>query len=196
MVRVTKGGPGMGTVTGPGAIACGDADACADVFPTRRSVTLNAVPFNDLGTVFTGWSGGVCTGGLFTCTFTTDAAQMVDGEIPVHATFSSGLDIAPASFNFGSVAIGSSAAKVFTVTNLGAASTAGFTVRYSNGSPPDFKIGIDNCAGVTLQTFDTCTIETIYEPTAVTSGFQVALLYSNDTGYGVQDFSSVVGKGV
>ncbi len=60
-LSVRKAGTGSGIVTGvPGEINCGNACAAAYAVGTEPLVTLAAIP--TLGSTFTGWSGGGCTG--------------------------------------------------------------------------------------------------------------------------------------
>jgi hypothetical protein len=88
---VGKEGAGQGTVTSnPAGIACG-AD-CAELFGGAPSVTLAAQAA--VGSTFTGWSGGGCTG-TSTCT----PALATGTTTTVVATFaSSGCSIAPIAF--------------------------------------------------------------------------------------------------
>jgi hypothetical protein len=58
-LTVTKTGPGQGTITtNPDGIACGAI--CTGYFEQATSVTLTAIPA--YGYIFTGWSGGGCSG--------------------------------------------------------------------------------------------------------------------------------------
>ena len=58
-VAVVVNGTGGGRVTSaPAGIDCGGD--CSEEYPTDMSVTLTAVP--DYGSMFTGWSGGSCSG--------------------------------------------------------------------------------------------------------------------------------------
>jgi hypothetical protein len=60
-VTVTDSGTGTGTVTStPAGILCGTT--CSATYPAGTSVTLAATP--GLGSVFTGWSSGGCSGTL------------------------------------------------------------------------------------------------------------------------------------
>ncbi len=72
-LTVNKDGSGTGTVTSSDSgIDCG-AD-CSDVYNSGTVVTLSASP--DAGCIFSGWSGGGCSG-MGTCQVTMDAAKTV-----------------------------------------------------------------------------------------------------------------------
>jgi len=96
-LTVTKSGTGAGTITSaPAGISCG-AD-CTEPYTNGTSVTLTAAPA--VGSTFTGWSGGGCTG-TGTCTVSITA------PITVTATFtldSHTLSVAKAGTGSGSVA--------------------------------------------------------------------------------------------
>ncbi len=65
-LAVTKTGTGSGTVTStPTGISCGAS--CTAYFPTSSEVTLTATA--DSGSIFSGWSGGGCSG-TGSCTVT------------------------------------------------------------------------------------------------------------------------------
>ncbi len=77
-LSVSKGGDGTGTVTAPAdgqgnGISCG-AD-CAGVYGNGASVTLTAAAGG--GSVFTGWSGGGCSGTASTCQVTMNQNRAV-----------------------------------------------------------------------------------------------------------------------
>jgi len=79
---ISKSGSGAGTVTSlDGKINCGNA--CSQSYDTATQVTLHAAA--DAGSVFTGWSGGECTG-------TGDCTVSIDGFISVLATFKVDID--------------------------------------------------------------------------------------------------------
>jgi Divergent InlB B-repeat domain len=72
-ITVTKAGAGSGTVTSaPAGIACGST--CTGSFTAGQIVTLTATPAT--GSIFTGWSGGLCTG-TGTCVVTASVASTV-----------------------------------------------------------------------------------------------------------------------
>jgi hypothetical protein len=72
-LTVTRAGSGVGTVVStPAGINCG-AD-CAESYSNGTVVTLTAAPA--VSSIFTGWSGGGCTG-TGTCTVTMTAATNV-----------------------------------------------------------------------------------------------------------------------
>src|SRR5439155_1007821 len=73
ILTVSKAGTGGGTVTStPTGIACGTD--CVASYASGTLVTLTATPTAD--SVFTGWSGGSCTG-TGACTVTLGAATTV-----------------------------------------------------------------------------------------------------------------------
>lgn len=72
-LTVAKAGTGTGTVTSdPVGIACGDD--CVEDYPADKVITLTATA--NSGSMFTGWSGGVCSG-TSTCTVTMSQAKSV-----------------------------------------------------------------------------------------------------------------------
>ncbi|HUF99256.1 MAG TPA: S8 family peptidase [Ilumatobacter sp.] len=77
VLTVTKDGSGTGTAfSSPAAIDCGST--CAASFPAATIVSLFADPAT--GSVFTGWSGGGCSG-------TSSCAVTMDASTAVTATF-------------------------------------------------------------------------------------------------------------
>lgn len=72
-LSIVKTGMGLGTVTSsPGSINCGST--CSDTFVSGNNVNLTATPATN--SLFTGWSGGGCSGtGL--CFVTMDSAKTV-----------------------------------------------------------------------------------------------------------------------
>ncbi|MBI5074308.1 MAG: DUF11 domain-containing protein [Nitrospirae bacterium] len=76
-LRVVKLGNGTGTVTSlPVGITCGND--CDETSLPQVTMTLTAVP--DTLSIFTGWSGGGCTG-------VGECVVLVNGDITVNATF-------------------------------------------------------------------------------------------------------------
>ncbi len=76
-ITVTRNGSGTGTVTSsPAGISCGGT--CSYTFGTPQTVLLTAAPDNN--SIFTGWSGGGCSG-TGTCTVS------LTGNTTVTATF-------------------------------------------------------------------------------------------------------------
>jgi hypothetical protein len=74
---ISKSGNGTGTVTSdPAGINCGSD--CSESYDIATQVTLHAMA--DTGSVFTGWSGGGCSG-------TGDCAVSIDGSMSVTAEF-------------------------------------------------------------------------------------------------------------
>jgi uncharacterized repeat protein (TIGR02543 family) len=74
LLTVSKTGTGSGTVSSmPAGIDCGST--CSASFNYNTSVTLTATAAT--GSTFTGWSGGVCSGSLSTCTVSMTLARSV-----------------------------------------------------------------------------------------------------------------------
>ena len=77
VLTVVKNGTGGGSVSSnPAGIACGGT--CRAAFPAGGTVTLTATPA--VGSTFTGWSGGGCSGN-------GDCQVPVNGDVAVTATF-------------------------------------------------------------------------------------------------------------
>ena len=80
-LSVAKSGSGTGTVTsGDGNINCGAS--CSAAYTSGTQVTLTATP--TAGSVFSGWSGGGCSG-TGTCAVTMSAAQSVTATFTLGA---------------------------------------------------------------------------------------------------------------
>jgi serine/threonine protein kinase len=79
MLMVIKAGTGSGVVTSSAVgINCGSD--CQEFYASNTPVTLNAT--SDIGSTFTGWSGGGCSG-AGTCTVNMNAAQAVTATFNV-----------------------------------------------------------------------------------------------------------------
>jgi subtilisin family serine protease len=82
-VMVAKSGTGTGTVAStPAGINCGGD--CNERFPGGATVTLTATP--SAGSVFTGWSGGGCSG-TGSCAVSTTATVTASFNLPAPAPF-------------------------------------------------------------------------------------------------------------
>lgn len=78
------------------------------------------------------------------------------------------LAIAPTSFNYGSIAVGStSAPQTFTVTNVGSGPTGTVVMSITGTNGGDFLGGVNNCSGVSLASGQSCTVAVGFVPLAV-----------------------------
>jgi hypothetical protein len=83
----------------------------------------------------------------------------------ISVTGPAALTIAATSFNYGSVAAGStSASATFTVTNPTPAASLPVSVSLAGSNPADFKIQSTTCSGITLPSGATCTINALFSP--------------------------------
>ena len=98
-LRVVPSGSGSGTVTSaPGGIACGSD--CVESYPSGTAVTLAATA--GPGAVFTGWSGGSCTGtGACALTLTADTVVTAAFDPTPPDTFA--LQVVPSGSGSGTV---------------------------------------------------------------------------------------------
>ena len=105
-LTVSRSGTGAGTITSaPAGISCG-VD-CTELYNSGTMVTLTAAPA--VGSTFTGWSGGGCSG-TGTCVVTMDAAKTVTATFTLNqytlttsraGTGSGSITSAPAGINCG-----------------------------------------------------------------------------------------------
>jgi hypothetical protein len=103
MITVTKNGSGTGGVTSsPAGIDCGAT--CSHSYPDGRDIVLTATA--DAGSVFTGWSGGGCSG-TGTCTVNLNGA-----DVNVTATFTANRTLTVSKNGTGSGGVTSSPAGI------------------------------------------------------------------------------------
>jgi len=138
-LTVSKAGNGTGTVTSsPTGISCGGD--CSESVDSGTSVTLTATP--NSGSVFTGWSGGGCSG-TGTCTVTVSAAttitatftasqQMFTLTVVRKGSASGTVTSSPSGINCGSTC--SASYLVNTVVTLTATPAAGATFKQWGGA--------------------------------------------------------------
>jgi hypothetical protein len=151
---VTKVGTGSGLVTSlPAGISCGTA--CAFDFASGQSVTLTAAAAT--GSVFTGWSGGGCSG-IGACTVTISAATTVTATFVTQAG-TPALTLVPASLDFGGQSMGTtSPAQSVAVINVG---NGLVTVSGVSTTDPQFAQAHD-CT--TIAVGAACTVSVTYSP--------------------------------
>ena len=85
VLTVTLSGTGQGTVTSsPSGINCGTI--CMAPFALGTQVLLTETPGTN--SIFTGWSGGVCSGNAPTCTVTMSSSKQVTATFGIQGTIS------------------------------------------------------------------------------------------------------------
>ena len=83
-----------------------------------------------------------------------------------HALLPAALAITPPTVDFGKVVVNAtSAPTTFTVTNTGELPSGAIATRLT-GTPTEYQVIADGCAGKTLAAAATCTIAVVYAPTA------------------------------
>ncbi len=161
-IMVTK--TGMGTVSSaPSGITCGAACSASFSVPT---VNLTATP--TAGSVFTGWTGGGCSG-VGACPVTVDASTKM-----VSATFvrDAALTFMPATVDFGDTAIGSIRGVTIEVVNTGEQPSGVVSVTLGGADAAQYVL-VSNCSAV-LAPGARCSATLRFSPTSV--GAKVATL--------------------
>ena len=167
-LTVTKSGVGSGTATSnPAGISCGAT--CSFDFPAGSSVTLTAAAAG--GSVFTGWSGGGCSG-TGPCGFRRSDAATVPATFAPQAG-ALALAATPASVGFGGQSMGTtSPAQAVTVTNVG---NGPVTVSGVSATNAQFA-QTNNCT--TLAVGASCTVYVSFSP-AVSAGALLSTVAAN-----------------
>jgi hypothetical protein len=172
-LSVTRTGSGTGTVvSAPAGIVCGDA--CIASLEQGTVVTLSATPA--LGSTFTGWSGGGCSG-TATCVATITAATQVTATFALNAY---SLTVVRAGSGTGSVTSTVPIGAIDCGTTCGASFSHGATVVLAAAPSPGsvFTGWSGACTGAGL-----CTLE-MTQARSVTATF------------GLQSFTlSIAGSG-
>ncbi|MFN0246792.1 MAG: choice-of-anchor D domain-containing protein [Kofleriaceae bacterium] len=92
------------------------------------------------------------------------------------------LVIEPNAHSYANTVVGSvSAGQTFTVRNTGGSPSGSITTSLGGANPGQFRIGVNNCANVTLAASGTCTITVTFNPSAA-GAFTAALLASASPG--------------
>jgi Divergent InlB B-repeat domain/IPTL-CTERM motif len=158
-LTVTINGTGTGTVaSAPAGIAC--APTCSAMFPANSTVILTATP--GVGSAFTGWSGGGCSG-TAPCTVTMSVARAVTATFdlpPFTLTITkTGNGTGTVTSAPAGIACGATCSASFpstTVVVLTAVATAGSTFNGWSGVPAVACPGTGTCS-VTILAAQTVT---------------------------------------
>jgi hypothetical protein len=155
-LSVIRTGTGSGTVTSvPAGINCGTS--CAANFNSGTSVTLTAAAAS--GSIFTGWSGGGCSG-TGPCSLAISAAGTVTATF-ASSTSAGNLGPSPTSLAFGGQSLNTTAPGLaVTFANTGGAAVTVSSVTVSTS----FAVSANNCA--TVNPGASCTVSVTFTPTA------------------------------
>ena len=167
-LTVVKAGVGDGTVTSrPAGISCGDD--CSETYSKVQKVKLTAKA--DASSIFTGWSGGGCSG-TKTCTVTVDTAVTVTADFSLKTP---DISVAQTSLQFGGVKVGKKATKTLKIMNNG---TEDLLITLSGLEETDFSI--QGSSSVTIKSKRSYTLKIVYTPKS--AGLETATLEitSND----------------
>ena len=86
----------------------------------------------------------------------------------------------PLSYGFGSVNVGGSSVKSFTVTNTGTADLVIGTIAFTGADAPEFSKNPDNCTGQSLAPNSGCTIQVTFTPASTGLKSASLSISSND----------------
>ncbi len=176
-VTVTKSGSGSGTITSsPSGMDCGSI--CTYYYGNNMTVALTATP--DAGSVFVGWSGGVCSGSG-TCAITmNNGANVTAVFMPIQPQIS----VSPASFNFGNAPVGTSLPVTIAISNSGAANLniTSMTLSDSVNYALNINGGSNPCgsATATLSPSASCTVTVTFSPQSTGIFNSTFTISSND----------------
>jgi hypothetical protein len=168
----TTGGAKAFTVTNTGEVPTGTLSSSLvtgdkDQFATSNN-TCDGVTLAPAATCSVTVSFAPTTTGL-------KSSSLQVGAIPggaATASFSgtgatpAALGLSPQMHSFGAVMPGTSASKVFTVTNTGGVSTGALTTTIETSASGQFTIIDNTCSGQTLVAGGTCTLSVSYAPTS------------------------------
>ncbi len=98
----------------------------------------------------------------------------------VNLTSTSGnpdISVSPASYDFGTVSVQTTATQTFSISNTGTRSLIVGTITVSGA---DFNLGTDSCSGMSVAPSSSCTVQVAFTPTAVGSRSATLSIPSND----------------
>jgi len=174
-LAITKSGTGNGSISSsPSGIECGSV--CSAQYNHGAVVTLTPAP--NAGSVFTGWSGGGCSGNGM-CIITLNSDTSTTATFTAVQAGTPKISVKPKSLNFGSLKAGStSSAKSITVNNTGKGSLTINSITLSGSNASEFNLTND-CTTVSAKS--SCTVLITFTPT-ISYGKKSALISiaSND----------------
>lgn len=167
-LTVVKTGTGDGTVTStPAGISCGSS--CSETFQKTTKVKLTATADSD--SIFTGWSGGGCSG-TKPCQVTVDSAITItasyDKKVP-H------ISVSPNPLPFGSVKVGKTLKKTVQIANSG---TGDLSVSIEGLGGPDFNVV--GSTSITVKPKKSYKLNITFKPTSTGDMTATLVLTSND----------------
>ena len=87
-------------------------------------------------------------------------------DTPITAATAANITVSPTSKDYGNVAVSSSSAQTFTVTNTGGTSLTVGTLSLSGANADQFAKSSDNCSGQAVAAGGNCTVQVTFSPTS------------------------------
>ncbi|MGO9614619.1 MAG: choice-of-anchor D domain-containing protein [Dissulfurispiraceae bacterium] len=153
-----------------GLINCGSN--CSEDYLSGTALTLTATPYAN--SLFTGWSGGGCTG-TGSCQLTMSQGQTVTASFANNSPI---ISVSPASLDFGNVRLNKSLSKTVSINNTGSANLIVTGVEITGSASSQFLAKWTKTQ--TIRPSGAYSLRITFRP--VSSGSQVAAvtIHSND----------------
>ena len=170
-LTIVKSGTGSGTVlSSDGLINCGSN--CSEDYLSGTVLTLTATAYAD--SLFTGWSGGGCTG-MGSCKLTMSQVQTVSASFANNSPI---ISVSPASLDFGNVHLNKSLSKTVNINNTGGANLIVTGVEITGSASSEF---LAKWTGTqTIKHGGAYSLRITFRPVTLGSKIATVVIHSND----------------